>query len=100
MDCLVRDINENFASGWGSGALLELRTAAPLVWLLNALDIDAGASYLRENAKHTWGALLESYPKPGWRPQSPEDPLIQGAFRIGWPEKVDRSTRAGSPAGD
>jgi hypothetical protein len=88
IDVLVRNINSYLPSGWGKGDRLEFQTASALVWLLSALAIDAGAPELEAKAKRVWSELHGLQPPVGWLPASCEDPLIQQAFALGWPDEM------------
>ena len=93
MDCLAREINHYLSTGWARekpGMMAEekqrsefLKASACTSWVT---QIEMTDSEARAPAMAVWLALVESNPGTGWRPSGQADPVIEGAFRTGWPE--------------
>jgi hypothetical protein len=85
-DLLIREIREEFASGWSSGGDIgpSVRIGS---WSfhIKRYVLDARAGGYAEAIVHR---LAVDHPPPeGWKPEPENDPLINGLFDRCWPQE-------------
>lgn len=84
-ELLVRTLNDDLKRGWQRGGHWESNRAGAYAHFVN--EIWRQEEY-RSYGEQVWRALVELMPPSEWVPKSIDDPLIQKAFEVGWPEKT------------
>ncbi len=83
MDSLVRDLNYYLPDGWPEEPNRHFKLAhACTVWFVR---LKMAHEELETVADNVESALRELPPPVGWKPASPNDPLIEAAFARCWP---------------
>jgi hypothetical protein len=90
MEVLVRQMRDALPAGWHHSKDKDLDgKTVSAVATLDVRSQSAGASRSDLQAiDRTWKALLALNPPIGWQPKDSNDPVIQKAFEIGWPEEA------------
>lgn len=83
-DALVRTLNDLLIVGWGNGVNFDFRRAASYGDWVSTMGVHLRDDVVEAKAKEVFKALSELLPPKGWKPASPEDPLIREAFDRGW----------------
>jgi hypothetical protein len=85
IDTLIRSLRQYLARGWNNGKKTrERRIDARTDWVL---PHDAGRE-MDARADHVWQEIERLSPPDDWCPASPEDPILQEAFRRGWEPEI------------
>jgi len=82
-DLLVRTLNDDLKRGWQRGFHWESNRAGAYAHFVTFIW---GPDEYRDFGERVWDALKGLDPPPDWIPQSIDDPLIEKAFDLGWPE--------------
>lgn len=83
-DSLVRGINDLLPHGWGVGINFQFKKASTWADWITELGLHIRGDVVEEQAKRVWDYLCALPPPTGWKPASPEDPLIREAFDRAW----------------
>jgi hypothetical protein len=88
MELLVREMRAALPSGWHhiKDKGLDGRTVSAVAELDTQLKNAQAPQADLEAVDRTWKGLLALGPPIGWLPKDTDDPLIQKAFEMGWPE--------------
>jgi len=85
-DLLVRTLNDITKRGWGRGGHWESNRAMAYSHFVTDVPTYSRNAVKQDVAIKVWMALESLQPPVGWLPVSVNDPLIEKAFEIGWPE--------------
>jgi hypothetical protein len=88
MDSFARNMN-SLPNGWVFDSETDSRAAGACANTSTAVVIDGHSPQFRGHILEVYKVLKSLQPPLGWRPSGPDDPLIQKAFSVGWPAKVD-----------
>jgi hypothetical protein len=83
----VRELNTHLPAGWGRGKDANYRIASSYADWIAVLEVEVRMPEVVGFANRSWKSLKESQPFIGWLPAGPNDPLIEAAFKQGWPEE-------------
>lgn len=88
VDCLSRLLVQHIKRGWGNGRHFPLRVASAFGdWKYTIREFASRDDLLNQKVNSVIEAIKASEPPNGWVPTSGEDPILQDAFRIGWPNE-------------
>ena len=82
-ELLVRTLNDDLKRGWQRGGHWQSNRAGACAHFVSSIW---GPDEYLASAQRVWNALLQLNPPPEWVPRSIDDPLIEKAFEVGWPE--------------
>lgn len=90
MQTLVREMLDVLPNGWihkKGSSRFEMKTTHSIAYIKGELKRVLASREDIEATDRVWNALLDMDPPQGWLPKDINNPLIQKAFDIGWPEK-------------
>lgn len=86
-DCLSRFLVQHVKRGWGCGRHFPLRVASAFGdWKTVVRQFSESDHLLDQRLDAVTEAIKASNPPKGWIPASGNDPILQEAFEVGWPE--------------
>ncbi|MBS0261518.1 MAG: hypothetical protein JSS02_06130 [Planctomycetes bacterium] len=84
-DSLSRNLNEQLPGGWGSGNNADFKQASALANWFSELTVTGECGIFKDVANE----ILEHFDAPfGWKPNGPNDPVIEKAFNQWWMHKI------------
>jgi hypothetical protein len=87
-DMLIREILGEFPNGWTAKGDVH-----PLVkigrWHSEVTDYGGSAKHGQSAERILRSLAIENPPQEGWKPQFPNDPLIDELFKVHWPLERD-----------
>ncbi len=83
-DSLVRNLNEQLPSGWGTGENAEWQSVRALASWSSELQVTGDCEELKSTLFAIAQALRGLPPPEGWVPRTPVDPIIECVFNAKW----------------
>jgi hypothetical protein len=84
-DSLIRNLVEELPNGWGVGDNAKWKSILALSSWSSELEVTGGFVELSKILNAISDAIRTLPPPIGWLPKSPDDPILDAAFRKYWP---------------